>query len=139
VKAPAADRRVLLGLAGIVWSSVGLGLMAVAAGWLARSDQMALPAWGLGLVLGAIIHRWRLVHLAQRNCDRIMTMAPDRARICVFAFQSTRGYLIIAFMIVLGYTLRHTPLPRIYLAPVYVAMGSALLLASLRYFRALGR
>ena len=45
-----------------------------------------------------------------------------------------KGYLIIIGMMALGILLRRSPLPRPYLAIVYVAIGGALLQASLNYF-----
>ena len=46
-----------------------------------------------------------------------------------------RSYLLIPFMIILGVILRHSPVPRLYLAVLYLAIGTALFLSSLRYLR----
>ena len=56
----------------------------------------------------------------------------------MFSFQAWKSYLLVAFMIALGITLRHSALPRPILAGVYLAIGGALFLSSLRYYRLLG-
>lgn len=51
------------------------------------------------------------------------------------AFQERKSYLIIVVM--MGMALRHSPIPKPYLAAVYLGIGGGLLLASLGYFRRL--
>jgi hypothetical protein len=52
----------------------------------------------------------------------------------MFGFISPKGWLTTASMIVLGATLRHSDLPKSWLAVPYAAIGAALLLASLTYY-----
>jgi hypothetical protein len=47
--------------------------------------------------------------------------------------------VIIIVMMVLGYTLRHLPIPRVYLAPIYLGIGLGLFLSSLKYYARLKR
>jgi hypothetical protein len=42
----------------------------------------------------------------------------------------------MTFMIALGLLLRHSPIPISVLASIYAAVGTALVIASVRYFRA---
>lgn len=69
---------------------------------------------------------------ASRNINRIKDL-PDRS--CVFAFTAWRGYGLVAVMVLLGSLLRQSPLPKPYLAVLYVAMGGSLVLSSLLFYR----
>jgi len=135
MKTPTADRKVLVLLAGILWSTVGLILTGVAAGWLASAHRNIIFAAVLTFFGGAILHRFGFSILAAINLTRIYRQAPGKDKVCVFAFQDTRSYVIIAVMILLGYTLRHLPIPKFYLAPVYGTIGLGLFLSSLVYYR----
>ena len=54
---------------------------------------------------------------------------------CVFSFISWKSYLIIAVMIAVGTILRHSAIPKQYLAILYIGIGLALILSSVRYMR----
>jgi len=72
--------------------------------------------------------------IVTKNIERI-DAGPPRAS--AFAFQGWKSYVVTAFMIGLGITLRHSALPKPYLAVVYEGVGVALLLTSLLYHRRL--
>jgi hypothetical protein len=137
MKAPAARRETLVLVAGVVWSLVGLALVSVAVTWLFGS-----PGWAVILVLGGAvagyaIYRFGFSHLARKNLVRIYAQAPQKDKVCVFAFQNIRSYLLIVIMMGLGYWLRHSGMPKTYLAPIYIAIGLALMLSSLLYYNRL--
>ncbi len=135
MQAPSADRRTLLNIAGGLWMLVGLGLLGLSIYWLlafsAKSALLLIP----GLAVGVVVYRFGFSALADANIERVNNLSPWKSRICVFAFQNVRSYIIAVAMMFIGYTLRHLPVPKLYLAPVYSIMGVALLLAGLRYFR----
>jgi hypothetical protein len=135
MRAPSAKRSILILIAGLVWSAVGLGLIVAAARWLLMSDEYVLVALILGLVAGWFVYSLGFAGLVRKNLERIRQLAPEKDRICVFAFQHWRSYLIVVIMIMLGYTLRHLPVARVYIAPIYLAIGLGLMLASLLYYR----
>jgi hypothetical protein len=85
----------------------------------------------VGVIIALAANRFGFTHLARKNIDRILSL-PDRAGI--FAFQAPKSYILIAGMMLLGIILRNSPLPKPYLAIIYVAIGGALLQASLNYF-----
>jgi len=134
MKAPAADRKVLVFIAGAVWSVVGIFLIVIGMAWLLSSDQYVLMMLAAGIIGGAIIYRFGFSKLAGVNLERIFEQAPGKDRICIFAFQNIRSYIIVVVMMVLGYALRHLPIPKIYLAPVYLTIGLGLFLSSLHYY-----
>lgn len=93
---------------------------------------MVLLALGIGFLKG----RYIFSKLAFRNIRRIQALSPHKEKICLFAFQAIQSYLIIVGMIILGILLRLSRVPREILAVIYLAIGSALLYASLPYWRA---
>ena len=137
MKAPAAQRKILVLLAGLLWSAVGLALTAAAVVWAFPFRFGSLPWLGAGVIGGVIVYRYGFSKLAKVNLVRIFEQAPGKDKVCVFAFQSARSYAVIIIMMALGYTLRHLPVPRIWLTPVYLTIGLGLFLSSLLYYRRL--
>ena len=134
---PAVSKYWLLALAGLMWAGVVGMLCALAYGWLTQPfTQLTLGCASIGIVIALAANRFGFTHMAQKNIDRILRL-PKKAG--VFAFQAGRSYVIIIFMILLGVVLRHSPMPKPYLAIIYVAIGGALLQASLNYFLRLHR
>jgi len=138
MKTPAAHRKVLVFIAGLVWSVVGAALMIAAIRWaIPLLNDYHLLWIAVGVVGGYVIHRFGFSKLVAVNIRRIFSQSPGKDRVCVFSFQNARSYIVIGIMIVMGYTLRHLPIPRLYVSPVYMAVGLALVLSSLVYYRRL--
>ena len=105
----------------------------MALGWLADVPLPWSVLLGLcGLILGLLIHRINFSRVARRNIERICLSSE---RPCLFSFQAWHSWLLVALMIALGVTLRHSPLPRSVLAVMYAAIGTALFSGSLQYYR----
>ena len=134
---PAVSRYWLVLLAGLLWSAVGLMLCRLAYLWL-----VAVPRYGagflgiIGLLLALIAYRFSFSRIAEKNIERIGLFSEKG---CLFAFQAWKSYLIIAVMIFLGLFLRHSSLPKQYLAVIYLAVGGALFLSSFYYYKLLWR
>jgi hypothetical protein len=135
MKAPSAKRETLFLIAGSLWLIVGLVLVAVAVYWLWPISRTGLLILAGGILGAIIIHVFGLSRLAEKNINRVIKLAPEKEKICLFAFQNIRGYFVVLIMIALGYTLRHAPIQRIYIAPAYATMGLALIFSSGRYFK----
>ncbi len=129
---PAIPRNLLYLTASLLWTIVGLFLILTAVAWLfpfADPDSWILAA--VGIFLGVAGYHGPFSSLARKNISRIREK-PQKS--CFFGFQATRGYLLIALMIPLGFVLKNSPLPRDYLAVAYLAVGTALALASFLYY-----
>ena len=138
MKTPAAKREVLVLTAGLVWSAVGLWLIATAVRWIIPFESGYSLSWLIvGGAAGVVIYRYGFSRLAATNISRIFLQAPGKDKVCLFSFQNTKSYFIIIIMICLGYLLRHLPVSKVYIVPVYSAIGLALLLSSLNYYRRL--
>ncbi len=140
IRKPAARRTTLVAIAGLLWTLVGIGLVSVAGYWLyheplARGVLLAV----IGIAAGLLLFRPLFTKLVAVNLDRIHAIAPAQDEVCVFAFQNVRSYLMIFVMMAMGYALRHSPLPKAFLGAGYLAIGVALIGASLHYYRRLRR
>jgi hypothetical protein len=111
---------------------VGIVLCTIAGSWL---SGLGWPLNAIGVLVGfgsgIGIYRYGFSKIARKNIDRI-EQKPDR--VCLFAFQAWRSYLLIAVMMLLGYLLRHSSLPRLILAVVYSGIGTGLTLSSSLYY-----
>ena len=120
-----------------MWSGVGLMLCNLPYGWLL---PVVFPQvlWMMlaGLLLASAIYYFGFSKLAKKNIQRITDMAGDK--ICIFAFQEWTSYPLIVVMVGLGLSLRNLlPIPKPYLAILYIGIGGGLFLSSLAYYRAL--
>lgn len=134
---PTVPKCWLFAASGVMWSAVGLMMCVTGLGWLAGEGFLRGAAFELaGLVLAFLAVRRGFGGIAQKNIQRLRLL-PDQG--CFFAFQAWKSYLVIVIMIALGNVLGHMPIPKIYLAVVYTAIGGALFIASFHYYRHLAR
>ena len=116
-----------------MWVMVGIMLNGMAYSWVRIERPVhVISAVAVGFVGSLFIHHFGFLRIVDRNLDRILPMEGKR---CVFSFMPWKSYVIIAVMIALGFTLRHSPIPKLYLSVLYVGIGTALILSSIRYLR----
>lgn len=132
---PAVLRFWLWLIAGLLWSGVGIVLCIMACYWL---SLIVWPGKAIGVLLGFgggfIVYRYGFSKIARKNIERI---AVQPEKVCLFAFQAWRSYLLILFMVILGYTLRHSHISLLVLAVIYACVGTGLLLSSCLYYEQL--
>jgi len=133
---PAVSRTTLVRSAAIVWGAVGTFLSIQALLWFRASERNVFWMVLIALVIGFLKGHWVFSTLARRNIRRIYELSPHKEKICIFAFQAAFSYLLIIGMITLGILLRLSPIPREYLAIIYLAIGVGLLYASMQYWLA---
>lgn len=130
---PAVDKKFLIALSGVIWTAVGIALCNMAVGWLMQTTSYNIPLLtAAGILLSLLIHHFGFLKLVDKNIERILSM---KGKVCIFAFQPWKSYLIILIMIGMGIFLRQSSLPKPYLAVIYIGFGGAMLLSSLRYHR----
>lgn len=129
---PAIHKKILIVIAGAIWCCVGIMLSLMAVKWLyiykGNIWFFAIP----GFIAALVIHHFGFLRIVNKNLGRISGL-PERP--CIFSFISWKSYLIIIIMIAMGITLRHSPIPKQYLSVIYLGIGLALFLSSIRYFR----
>ncbi len=129
---PSVSRTCLLMAGGFMWTVVGTALSMIAAYRLLHLGWGESLLGGLvGISLGLVGCRFQFLKIAGKNIERILQKAE---RCCFFAFQSWKGYLLIFVMMFIGHILRHSPLPRVIPAVIYLAVGVALTLSSSLYY-----
>jgi len=132
---PSVSRQTLLLLAGLIWIGVGTMLLSFAAGWLRDSHSVHfIMLVAIGVLAALLIHHFGFLRVVDKNLSRLIPMEGKR---CVFSFMSWKSYLVVGFMMAMGMGLRHSPIPRPYLAVLYIGIGLALILSSIRYLRVL--
>ena len=129
---PEVPRRVLPLIAGFMWCGVGTMLSVMAFRWLSDYSGNVWLFAVSGAAFAFIMRRFSFLKIAEKNLDRIAVVPTWR---CIFSFISWRSWLLVAFMITLGITLRQSPMPKEYLAVIYMGIGLGLLLSGIRYFR----
>jgi len=130
---PVVPNYVLLLLAGIVWMFVGIMLLVLASSWLSTISHFRVSLFtGIGVVSALIAHHFGFLKIVDKNLNRIL-LSKDKK--CLFAFIPWQSYLIIIVMITIGAVLRHSAIPKSYLAIIYIGIGLALILSSVRYIR----
>ena len=131
---PAVNRKWLIIISGLIWSCVGIFLNILALSWLKSVNNMQIfISVIIGLLVGLVIARFGFGNIANKNVKRILAY-PKHA--CIFAFQEWKSYILIAIMMNLGIFLRTTGLiPKYILVPMYLGIGTALFLASFKYYK----
>ncbi len=79
-----------------------------------------------------MVHHFGFLKIVDKNLDRILPMDEKK---CLFAFIPWKSYLTITVMIIMGAILRHSAIPKQYLAILYTTIGLSLILSSVRYIR----
>ncbi|MCK8603450.1 hypothetical protein [Desulfoferrobacter suflitae] len=129
---PSVQRHWLCLLSGLSWSVMGIMLCTMAAHWLSEIIwPVSLLASVAGLLLGTCIYRFAFAPMARKNVERILRLP---SRVCLFAFQAWRSYALILVMMLLGFVLRHSPIPRVILSVIYLTIGTALTFGSSLYY-----
>ena len=133
---PAVGKSALVFTAAFVWIAAGAMMLSLAYTWLHRATAHAPLFAGIGILAALVIHHFGFIKIANKNLARIR---PLEGKQCLFSFMTWKSYLLVAVMIGLGVLLRHSSIPKSYLAIVYIAIGLALILSSLRYLRTIPR
>jgi hypothetical protein len=130
---PSADKRVLVLLAGAMWCGVGILLVHFALTWIAvTTGTEKILLYVAGFLAAMPIHHFGFLKVADKNLRRLLPLSEKR---CVFSFMTWKSYILVAFMMTLGITLRHSSLPKPYLSVLYNGIGLGLFLSGIRYFR----
>jgi len=129
---PAVKKEYLLLPAGFIWLGVGIMLCTMAIGWLQSAAHPVVFA-AAGISAGTLISLFGFGKIAGKNIERIEALPGER---CFFSFITLRSYLLVLVMISFGIALRHSSLPRTFLSVIYIGIGVALGISSIRYFKA---
>ncbi len=123
-------------LSAFLWSFFGVDMNIIALKWLVNFDyDVKIYLIIIGVLLGLSMSIFLFSKIVKRNILRIKSL-PERSNILFF--QSLKSYILIAFMIGLGITMRKSGLfPDYILCPVYITIGVALFTSSYIYYKEL--
>ena len=131
---PTVTNTFLLFLAGIVWECVGIMLLFLAFSWLSITSNTDFYLYsGAGILLALLVHHFGFLKIVDKNLKRILQMNG------LFSFIPWKSYLVIVAMVAMGALLRHSMIPKKDLAILYIGIGLALILSSVRYVRVFHR
>lgn len=121
----------LLLVNGLLWTAIGTRIALIGIDYYQRLECIS---WWY-LLLSAVVFAgfwFMFTGVVRRYSQRIMTMTEPRTSI--FRTFSVKGYIIIAFMITLGITLKRIPqIPDSFIAWFYCGLGPGLLSAGIRF------
>jgi hypothetical protein len=126
-------KKTLIITAGTIWLLVGLGLNGFASRWVIEYEHPLNFLYAIaGYALGFMVYKFGFTRIVDKNLTRIAKL---HDRPSVFNFMPIKSYFLIILMISMGHVIRHSSMPRQYLAVVYICMGFALFVSSFRYFK----
>lgn len=139
-------------ISGLVWLAIGAALFKLGAGFLYTSinltegtpllssiqpllsvENALVVLVALALVVGVLKGRVVLQKSAKRSCERIRNLPEP---VSIFSIYSLGNYLIIAFMMGLGMSMKYISLPLDIRGFIDIAVGAALIEGSRYFFRA---
>ena len=129
---PFVDKHYLILLSGIMWIGVGILLNSFAYHWLKAYNGNYLWIFICsGLIVSLLKNRFVLSKLVNKNINRIEANGNKQ---WLFSFMTLKSLIMIIIMMSAGITLRHSSIPKQYLSILYIAIGTALMLSSIKYF-----
>jgi hypothetical protein len=127
------DAHFLILAAGLMWIGIGILLLTFSYSWLNSYHEKDAFIFALtGVVFALIIHHFGFLKIADLNLKRISVMKGKKS---IFYFMTLKSYLIAVVMVTMGFILRHSSIPKPYLAVLYTGIGLSLILSSIRYLR----
>lgn len=121
----------LLLVNGLLWTAIGTRIALIGINYYQLLES--IPWWHILLSVIVFAGFWFMfTGVVRKYSERIMSMTEPRTSI--FRTFSVKGYIIIAFMITLGITLKRIPqVPDSFIAWFYCGLGPGLLSAGIRF------
>ncbi len=122
---PGVPTKFHLLLAAMLWTLIGTLLMVRGLRW--SIDVGALWSVGIGLILGWCKSYFILDKVARKGVTRILQFSDGT---CVGAVYSIKTWILVVCMMLSGYILRHSTIPRSVMIILYIMVGSGLIVSS---------
>ncbi len=131
---PAAPKFVLLLTGGSLWAMAGVLLLFRGVRLIEGAPGHASLAIAAAFFGSILFYKLVFEKVSFKYIGRILALPFDKP--CVFSFLSMRGYVTMAFMIMLGVVLRTSGvLPGDEVGALYLAIGVSLGVSSFHFFR----
>ena len=123
-----ANKRTLFILGGALWSFAGGRILTLGYGDLIRNVKNPILFLIISSIVFFIFYKFIFRKMAKKHMRRIINS--DLVKHCIFSFFDLKGYLIMAFMITAGISLRNSGIVNpIYIGSFYLGLGFALFIS----------
>jgi hypothetical protein len=130
---PGIPRRLLLLVAGCVWTLAGGILITRSLVTLIEMNHHLLLEITIGIILGIGFYLVLFSRISSKHISRITMIKIDNP--CFFSFFNLRSYILMSLMIIGGITLRKLEIiNHDILYTFYLTMGIPLLISAYRFF-----
>ena len=132
---PGVPKRVLFFAAAFIWAFASNRILSIG-----FTDVMYnTKAYWINIIIGLtgfyFFFKYVFYKMYKKHTKRIINSEIEKP--CVFSFFDIKGFLIMAFMITFGVTLRKASIvPPLYLGTFYLTLGFSLLAAALSFLYA---
>ncbi|MGL5347112.1 MAG: hypothetical protein ACRDA3_07155 [Peptostreptococcaceae bacterium] len=131
---PRINKRNLLVIASLVWLMAGTMVSLLGLEVLFREQKYVIISLIVAISVFYIFFNFIFKKMVSKHRDRISNK--DQEKLCLFSFFDVKSYLIMAFMMTLGITIRSMSfINPLYWSPVYIGIGSALFVAGVLFFK----
>ncbi|MBR4756562.1 MAG: hypothetical protein IK076_06445 [Bacteroidales bacterium] len=123
----------LLAINGALWTAIGTKIAITGVHNYLQTPPGKALLWMIPLSVSVFAGFYMMfTGIVRKYSERILSMKEEKAS--VFRTFSLKGYLIIAFMITLGISLKYIPgIPRSFFAWFYTGLGAGLISAGIRF------
>ena len=130
---PGVNRRTHLFLSAVLWTTIGLLLLAKGVSRLSQLDDWQLSLVAIAVLAGSLKAYFILDKSARLGINRILSFENGT---CLGAVYSVKTWIMVLCMMGMGVILRNSSLPVSLLCFLYLTIGWALLLSSRLAWRA---
>ncbi|MGB3211564.1 MAG: hypothetical protein WBB19_12740 [Desulforhopalus sp.] len=124
---PGVNRRTHLLMSALLWTTIGLLLLAKGIFRLSQLDDWQPVILAVAILAGSLKASFVLDKSARRGIERILDLKDGT---CLGAVYSVKTWILVLCMIGMGVILRNSSLPVSLLCLMYLTIGWALLLSS---------
>ena len=125
---PEASRKSQMFLAALMWSAVGLFLCTRGLLNILQIDDDLKFLWIVASMVGGLFKAKMVLEKTAMSISRRIQSRGEPS--CLFGFLSVKNWVLIIAMIFLGICLRASPLSRLFVWSIYIAIGAALFSSS---------
>ena len=130
------NKKTLILIAGIVWAIAGFNIVRI--GLVAYQGNFTWWRALLSVAVYAVFQIFIFGKMVKKHTDRILQYEDERQNF--FRFFDTKSYLIMAFMMTMGISLRVFGLvPNGFIAYFYTGLGASLLTAGVLFIASYAR
>lgn len=128
-----ASKRTLFILGGALWGFAGGRILKLGYEDLFSNARNPILFLVISAAVFMMFYKFIFSKMVKKHVKRIVSS--DLVKHCIFSFFDFKGYIIMAFMITGGITLRNSGIINpIYLGSFYLGLGMALFLSGATYF-----